>query len=87
MRYCLILVLLLTACSTTVPVKRRFPDADPVMMQPAPPLVTLPADTQDLDQLLNNSAENFGQYRALTHQLQMWQEWYQRQRELFESVN
>jgi hypothetical protein len=57
------------------------------MMQPAPPLVTLPADTQDLDQLLNNSAENFGQYRALTHQLQMWQEWYQRQRELFESVN
>lgn len=80
------LILLLAGCSTTVPVKRRFPDADPAMMAPAPTLVTLPADTADLDQLLTNSAENYGRYRSLVHQLEMWQEWYQRQRELFESV-
>lgn len=78
---------ILSGCATqAVPVKRTFPTADPVMLEPAPVLSTLPADTQDLDKLLSNSAENYGRYRELTLRLKMWQEWYTRQKQNFESV-
>lgn len=86
MRYALLLTLLLTACSTTVPVARKFPDADPMMFEPAPLLIVLPPDTTDLDKLIANSTENYGKYRELTQRLEMWKEWYIKQKENFDSV-
>lgn len=83
----LLLAAVLSGCATqAVPVKRTFPAADPVMMEPAPVLTTLPAETQDLDKLLSNSAENYSRYRELTLRLKMWQEWYTRQKQNFDSV-
>lgn len=78
--------LLLAACSTVVPVKRKFPEADPFMLEPAVELKTLPPDTTDLDKLITNSAENYGEYRKLVQRYEMWQEWYKKQKENFESV-
>ena len=86
MRYLFVLTVFLAACSTTVPVKRKFPDADPIMFEPAAALEPLPADTTDLDKLLSNSAENYGKYRILVQKLEMWKEWYIRQKENFDSV-
>jgi len=87
MKYFLVLALLLAGCSTTtVPVKRTFPAADPVMFEPAPSLKQLPTDTKDLDQLITNSVENFGEYRKLVKKYEMWQEWYNKQKENFEKV-
>lgn len=86
MRYFLLLTIFLTACSTTVPVKRKFPEADAFMLEAAPTLNTLPPDTTDLDKLLINSADNYGKYRELVKRYEMWQEWYKQQKELFESV-
>jgi hypothetical protein len=83
---CVAIILLLTGCSTTVPVKRKFPEADPFMLEPAPALTTLPPDTTDLDKLLSNSTENYGKYRELVQRYEMWKEWYKQQKELFESV-
>ena len=85
--FILILVaIILAGCSTTVPVARKFPEADPYMMEPAAELKTLPPDTVDLDKLITNSTENYGEYRKLVQRYQMWQEWYRQQKELFESV-
>jgi len=86
MRYLLVFVVFLAACSTTVPVKRKFPDADPFMFEPAPTLTTLPPDTTELDKLISNSAENYGKYRELVQRLEMWKEWYIKQKENFDSV-
>lgn len=86
MRYLICLVLFLTACSTTVPVKRKFPEADPFMMEPAVELKVLPPDTTDLDKLISNSAENYGEYRKLVKRYEMWQEWYKKQKENFDSI-
>lgn len=86
MRYFLILTVFLTACSTPVPVKRKFPEADYYMLEPAPTLQVLPPDTTDLDKLITNSTENYGKYRELVQRYLMWQEWYQLQKENFESV-
>lgn len=86
MRYLLVLTVFLAACTTTVPVKRKFPDADPVMFESAPALTTLPSGTVELDQLIANSADNYGKYRELVQRLEMWKEWYTRQKENFDSV-
>ena len=86
MRYLLVFIVFLTACSTTVPVKRKFPDADPFMFESAPTLTTLPPDTTELDKLISNSAENYGKYRELVQRLEMWKEWYIKQKENFDSV-
>ena len=86
MKYFLILTIFLGACSTTVPVKRTFPEADPFMLEPATELKLLPADTTDLDKLISNSTENYGEYRKLVKRYEMWQEWYKKQKENFDSV-
>lgn len=85
--FVLILVaIILSGCSTIVPVSRKFPEADPYMLEPAAELKTLPPDTVDLDKLIANSTENYGEYRKLVQRYQMWQEWYKKQKENFESV-
>lgn len=85
-KYLLICSLFLVGCSTTVPVKRTFPTADPLMLEPAPMLKQLSTDTKDLDQLISNSVENYGEYRKLAKRLEMWQEWYKNQKENFDKV-
>lgn len=82
----LILALFLAGCSTAVPVKQKFPEADPFMMEPAPTLTTLPPDTTELDRLIANSADNYGKYRELVKRYELWQEWYKKQKENFESA-
>jgi hypothetical protein len=86
MRYFLLLAVFLAACTTAVPVKRKFPDADPYMLEAAPTLEKLPSDTQDLDKLIANSADNYGKYRELVQRYEMWKEWYIKQKENFDSV-
>ena len=86
MRYLLVFSVFLAACTTAVPVKQKFPEADPFMFEPAAQLTPLPADTQDLDKLLANSAENYGRYRELVQRLEMWKEWYIKQKENYESA-
>ena len=82
----LILALFLAGCSTAVPVKQKFPEADPFMMEPAPTLTTLPPDTTELDRLIANSADNYGKYRELVKRYELWQEWYKLQKQNFESA-
>jgi hypothetical protein len=86
MRYWLLLTVFLAACSTSVPVKQKFPAADPFMFEAAPKLEMLPPDTTDLDKLISNSAENYGRYRELVKRYELWQEWYTKQKENFESA-
>jgi hypothetical protein len=60
--------------------------ADPVMLEPAPALVPLPKDTVALDQMIQNTAENYGRYHELTQRLELWQSWYHKQKNIFESA-
>ena len=83
----LFILAMCTGCSTTaVPVKYQFPVADPVMMEPAPALVPLKPDTVALDQMIQNTAENYARYHELTQRLELWQKWYIKQKEIFVSA-
>jgi hypothetical protein len=87
MKYLLIpFIIMLAGCETPVPVKQRFPEAAPVMLEPAPKLVPLPAGTAELDQLISNTAENYGRYHELVRRYELWQQWYTEQKKNFESA-
>ena len=79
--------LLVAGCgTTTVPVKRTFPDAPPALMEPAAPLKTLEPNSR-LSRVVETSVENMSAYHVLAEKYLAWQDWYKTQRQIFESVD
>jgi len=83
----IMLPMLLAGCVTTAtPVKRSFPAVPAEFMEPAPELKELRPDTQDLDALIINANNNYSLYREVESRLEDWQQWYQEQKKIFDSV-
>lgn len=81
------IMLLITGCSTTVPVTVKFPDAPASLMEPAESLKLLDEEPKpQLSDILENTAENAGRYYALREKYKGWQNWYQEQRKIFEGA-
>ena len=85
MKY-LLIVLLLTGCSTTVPVTAKFPDAPGnVAMTACPQLQKLNEDAK-LSDISKTVSVNYGTYYECAVKTDAWIEWYQIQKRIFESV-
>jgi hypothetical protein len=82
----LVFLLVLTGCSTTVPVSRKFPEAPTELRTLCPELKTLPPDTTRLSDVVSTVVENYAHYHECSARVELWNEWYTRQREIFESV-
>lgn len=83
----LILAMLCAGCTTTaVPVSRSFPEAPAKLMEPAPVLKPIPPNTTELSVLIDNANDNYHSYRVLREYYEAWQQWYQEQRDNFNSV-
>ena len=78
--------LTLLGCSTTVPLKQKFPEAPQVLLEPAPSLKTLPDDKKTLTDLLENANDNYGIYYDVAERYKSWQEWYKQQKDIFDSL-
>jgi hypothetical protein len=78
----------LAGCSTpvSVPVQRHFPEAPAELLQPAPALKPLPANTTELSVLIDNANDNYSSFRVLREHYEAWQQWYQEQRANFDTV-
>lgn len=63
-----------------------WPEAIPSLMEPASNLDTLPEDKRTLTDLIQNANENFGKYYQLKEKYEAWQEWYNAQKQIYESV-
>lgn len=85
-KFIIILFLSLTACSTVVPVKYKFPEVPETLMMPTEPLVTLDKDKKQLSDLIENAAHNYGKYYELEIKYKAWQEWYTNQKEISEKT-
>lgn len=86
MRYLLVLSLLLAGCSTTVPVKRTFPNVPEELMAECPDLKSVPEGTTKLSEVLTVVTENYGQYKECQIKVDLWRDWYEKQKEIFNSV-
>ena len=86
MKYLLIALLLcLTGCSTTVPVTAKFPETPNTIQQQCPPLQKLKDDAK-LSEVANTVTLNYSTYYECSVKVDGWIEWYQIQKQIFESV-
>jgi PBP1b-binding outer membrane lipoprotein LpoB len=84
MKY-LVLVLLLAGC-TTVPVARKFPDAPTQLLEKCPQLKTIAAETTVFSVLTKTVVENYTTYHECATLQRGWIEWYNTQKKVFEQV-
>lgn len=85
-RIALIFLLLLTGCSTTVPVTVKFPKAPPTLTQPCPTLQTLKPDTVSIVELHTTVVNNYTLYHECAVKVDAWNEWYRDQKNIFEEI-
>jgi len=85
-KFLIFCVVVLSGCSTTVPVVAKFPAAPQSLMEPAEELVPLDPSKRELSDLLDNVAENYGRYHILELKYEAWQEWYKQQKNIFENI-
>ena len=84
MKY-LLLVLLLTGCSTTVPVTAKFPEAPKYSLQTCPQLQLLKEGSK-LSDVATTVTINYSTYYECAVKTDAWIEWYQIQKQIFEGI-
>ncbi len=77
--------ILLTGCLST-PVKRNFPDVPKELIETCPNLKNVPEGTTKMSEVLKVVTENYSQYHECQFKSELWKEWYELQKQNFESV-
>ena len=80
-----LLVMTLTAC-VSVPVERTFPKAPDDLKISCPALQLLDPATTKLSDVVSTVTSNYGQYQSCQNKVDVWIEWYNTQKEIFNSV-
>jgi hypothetical protein len=80
------LALVLTGCSTTVPVVAKFPAAPGTLVQePCPDLKKLEANAK-LSDVAKTVTFNYSEYYTCAVKLDAWQRWYREQKAIYEGL-
>lgn len=87
MKYLLILTsaILLTGCLAT-PVKRTFPEAPKELLELCPNLKEVQPGTEKFSEVLKVVTENYSQYHECQFKNDLWKEWYDTQKQIFNTV-
>jgi hypothetical protein len=80
-----VLAVSLSAC-VSVPVERKFPKAPEELMVACPDLQAIPAGTTQLSVVVEAVTTNYGQYQMCQTKNDTWIDWYNKQKEIFDSV-
>ena len=89
MRYILIIlpfILLVSGCSTTVPVTAKFPKVPEELTQKCEPLKKLEGEQISIVDLHIRVVENYTQYHECALKVEEWNTWYTTQKKIFEEV-
>lgn len=81
----LIVLTVLSGCSTTVPVTAKFPEPPKYAMERCPQLLKLKEDAK-LSDVASNVIYNYSTYYECAVKNDAWNEWYQIQKRIFEGV-
>ena len=85
-KFIIIFVVLLSACSTVVPVTMKFPQAPETLTKAPESLQPLTKEKPELSDLISNASDNYGKYYELETKYKAWQDWYNTQKKIFEEV-
>lgn len=83
--FLLLVVFLMTGCSTTVPVVAKFPDVPPRLLVKCPNLEKLDEQPK-LSDIAKSVTNNYTTYYECAVKNDGWIEWYQIQKQIFESI-
>ena len=82
----LLIVLLLTGCSTVVPVTAKFPDAPGRLATERCPNLQKLKDDARLSDVARTVTINYSTYYECAVKADAWQEWYEIQKRIFEGA-
>jgi hypothetical protein len=87
MKYIILgLALVLVACSTPVPVSQRFPDVPKSLVERCESLKKIEGDKVAITEMLKVVVQNYGMYYECAAKVDGWNDWYQEQKRIYESV-
>ena len=87
MKYSILgLALVLAACSTPVPVSQRFPDVPKALVERCESLRKIEGDRVAITEMLQVVVQNYGMYYECAAKVDGWNDWYQEQKRIYESV-
>ena len=87
MKYIILsLTLVLVACSTPVPVKQKFPDVPKALVERCDSLKKIEGDRVAITEMLKVVVQNYGMYYECAAKVDGWNDWYQEQKRIYESV-
>ena len=84
-KYFLIAAALLLVGCTVVPVKQKFPEVPVELTTPCPDLKQTPP-TDKLSDVLDVVVENYSMYHQCQEYQLRWNEWYEKQKKVYEDV-
>jgi len=82
----LLLTFVVMGCSTTVPVKAKFPDAAPELMKKCENLKKAEGEKVLITDLLKVVVHNYSMYYECSAKVDGWQDWYTAQKRIYESA-
>ncbi len=82
----LILVAMLSACSTPVPVTQKFPEVPKALVERCESLKKIEGDRVAITEMLKVVVQNYGMYYECAAKVDGWNDWYLEQKRIYESV-
>jgi len=87
MKYIILsLALVLTACSTPVPVSQKFPNVPTALVERCESLKKIEGDKVAITEMLKVVVQNYGMYYECAAKVDGWNDWYLEQKRIYESV-
>jgi hypothetical protein len=87
MKYIILsLVVFLSACSTPVPVKQKFPEVPKSLVERCESLKKIEGDRVAITEMLKVVVQNYGMYYECAAKVDGWNDWYLEQKRIYESV-
>lgn len=82
----LLSVLCLSGC-ITIPVKQTFPELPAELQKACPQLATIDTPEVTLSELMKIVAKNYGSRHECAAQVESMQQWYEKQKKIFDDAN
>ena len=86
MKYILIASIMCLSACTSVPVVSEFPTAPDVLMQRCADLKTITEDSVSIVDFVKTVTENYTAYHECSARNSAWQEWYTKQKKIWDSA-
>ena len=81
-----LLFVVLVGCSTTVPVKPKFPDVPKELREKCENLKKIEGDKVAITEMLKVVINNYTLYYECSTKVEGWNEWYDSQKKIYESI-